>query len=275
MKALYIKGIITALVCLGSFCARPPEEPKFDNPVDPKGDNYTDPYAIITSAPAEGETLTVDNAPISWAGIDHVQDFNYSIDGKNWSGWTDATSALFDDLTEGPKTFYIYARYATGDSSDVPVTRTFVVDIIQGPALQLGPKNISVTRGDVFEVEVIADGVDSLMLANVEINYYSHILEVKDVSKGDFLLANGGYVVLLDTTAADTATDQDTIRIETGVSLGNPDYVTGTGVIAEITFEAKNVGNDTLTFTNSCRFKTSRQSDITIINTEYSPVIVQ
>jgi hypothetical protein len=127
----------------------------------------------------------------------------------------------------------------------------------------------------IFDVKVIVDDVDSLMTANVEIIYNSSILQVRDVSKGDFLMQNGGYVVLFDTTRYDTTADNDTLLIETGVGgWADPEYVDGTGVIATITFQSIGLGKFGLTFTDQCTLLTSRQSGKQILFTDSTTVHV-
>lgn len=93
----------------------------------------TPPETTITSGPgAQACSLPVS---FVWVGADNfwpssALEYQWRIDGGNWSAWSSATSRAFAQLDEGSHTFEVVARDPFGNIDPTPASRTFVVDTV-------------------------------------------------------------------------------------------------------------------------------------------------
>jgi len=213
---------------------------------------------VFIESPEEGTILATSEVTFVWRGGDDVRNFTYRLDDEEWSPWTVNTRTTVPCLDEGSHTFWLAGQYPDEGAKSDTLKRTFTVDAVKGPAIRIRPMCISASLGEEFEVEVIAEEVTDLMLAHIVMTFDPSVLEVLDVSRGDFLATN---VALPDTILkpvvflekSDYAAGR--IDISTGVAIGDPPGVNGTGQIARITFRARSTGKAELGFAPNTEFR--------------------
>ena len=136
-------------------------------------------------------------------------------------------------------------------SFDNPLDLTTAEELnIEFPAVVFYPDSIPMEAGSSAQLQVFAMEVTGLSGAHIQINYEQQKLNLKSVSKGEFLnsLIDPGFFVKNDTTEGLL----DIYTISFGVdSLKN---VTGTGSLAIVEFEATAPGKIILEYTDKCEF---------------------
>ena len=136
-------------------------------------------------------------------------------------------------------------------SFDNPLDLTTAEELnIELPAVVFYPDSIPMEAGSSAQLQVFAMEVTGLSGAHIQINYEQQKLNLKSVSKGEFLnsLIDPGFFVKNDTTEGLL----DIYTISFGVdSLKN---VTGTGSLAIVEFEATAPGKIILEYTDKCQF---------------------
>ena len=121
---------------------------------------------------------------------------------------------------------------------------------IELPAVVFYPDSIPMEAGSSAQLQVFAMEVTGLSGAHIQINYEHQKLNLKSVTKGEFLnsLIDPGFFFKNDTTEGLL----DIYTISFGVdSLKN---VTGTGSLAVVEFEATAPGKIILEYTDKCQF---------------------
>lgn len=106
------------------------------------------------------------------------------------------------------------------------------------PILSFDSTTSTLTVGEVITVDIVATDVTNLMYYNVEVGYDSSILKVLDVNPGIFL---GKNYFGFNLSVANEIRD---------LHAWNSSGVTGTGVLASVTFKALSVGSSPLTYLN-------------------------
>ncbi len=136
-------------------------------------------------------------------------------------------------------------------SFDNPLDLTTAEELnIELPAVVFYPDSIPMEAGSSAQLQVFAMEVTGLSGAHIQINYEQQKLNLKSVSKGEFLnsLIDPGFFFNNDTTEGLL----DIYTISFGVdSLNN---VTGTGSLAVVEFEATAPGKIILEYTDKCEF---------------------
>ena len=110
------------------------------------------PLAQIESGPADGSTLTVDNASFTWSGTDpdgSISQYEVDLDGPSATSYTtNQTSAPFNNLADGSYTFCVRAQDNDGNWSEWSCS-SFTINQAASPMVQIetGPD-----EGDVLSV---------------------------------------------------------------------------------------------------------------------------
>ncbi len=122
--------------------------------------------------------------------------------------------------------------------------------LAQGATVSLSPANGSVDLGHTIKVSIRLDNVSDLYGAEVHLTFDPTLLEVVDtddqaagvqIAAGTFLAAD---------FVAQNAADNTAGKIDFAISQMPPhDPVTGSGTLAEITFQGKGVGTSDIAFT--------------------------
>jgi len=108
------------------------------------------PNTSITSGPTG--TIDYDDVSFGWNGSDNqttLEDlvFSYFLEGTddNYGPWTSSTQKSYDNLQEGPYTFYVKSKDLAGNVDQSPASRSFTIDIDQ-------PQNNILTYIEEFEI---------------------------------------------------------------------------------------------------------------------------
>jgi hypothetical protein len=113
------------------------------------------------------------------------------------------------------------------------------------PAVVIDPPSQVVTMGDYFTVDVMARNVTNVAAYEFTLQFDPNVLVLSGVSNGSFLGSTGRPVFC----PAPTIDDE---RIRFGcVSSGSAPGASGTGLLAEITFQASGLGTSRLDFSAS------------------------
>ena len=118
------------------------------------------------------------------------------------------------------------------------------------PILSFDVSNTSPLVGDTITVDIVANDVTDLVAFNLDIGFDSSIIGVNTVDPGPFL-GSGVFPALSDFTGVipfDTSTPGEIQNINDSI-LGHFG-VTGSGVLATISFDALNIGTSSLDFLN-------------------------
>ena len=146
-------------------------------------------------------------------------------------------------------------------SFDNPLDLTTVKELnIELPAVIFYPDSIPMEVGSSTQLQVFAMEVTGLSGAHIQIDYEQQKLNLKSVSKGEFLnsLVDPGFFFKNDTTEGLL----DIYTISFGVdSLKN---VTGTGSLAIVEFEAIAPGKIILEYTDKCELVDQNDDPIEI-----------
>ena len=267
MRKPIIVGVATAFLAM--VACQSPDAPDLGNPLDPSDPNYTPPSTAIATGPEDAATVTEADVTFTWRGSDRVSEYRYQWDDGEWSDWGAATSATLELLDEGEHAFGVAGRYPTGAEQPLPTTRAFVVDAVKGPALMFRPRKVTATVGDTFTVDLMAEEVDDLMLAHVVVEYDDDALTLDSVKQGDFLAGAGGAVVFLDEAAPGR------ILVDVGVAEGDPAGVSGTGVLATLSFRASGATTSALDIPAGAALRDPSNAPTSLLETPPGMVVVE
>ena len=120
---------------------------------DKAGNKASDSFTVTvadSTAPdtqiLSGPTGWINNrsATFSWSGSDLVTGkanlvYSYKLDDNAWSAYSGDTSVTLQGLAEGPHTFYVRAKDASGNADPSEATQAFKVDTIAPEIRDLGP----------------------------------------------------------------------------------------------------------------------------------------
>lgn len=252
-------------------CLEAPQKPELHNPLSEP------PETTILEGPDEGETVRSAQVGFRWQGNTRfVREFQYRLDGSAWSTWGPGTSATLV-LDEGEHTFEVKSRIppeqdVPGIEEVVPELRgPFVVDALQGPALWLSPRQVSVKVGETVALKVMAEEVTDLMLAHLEVRYDQTRLNWVEAQAGTFLGLNGAEV--LEFEKPDQARALGILDL--GAAGGQPHGVSGSGVLAELRFRATARGNAEVRLGDSTQVRDSVNLPLGLKGMESCAVVVE
>ena len=248
-------------ILFGMSCSEP--ELVLDNELDPGNPDFIPPETSIIS-PVDGTELNQHSQiNVIWEGNADDMEFQYSLDDDDWSDWSSLTVTTLNYLDEGSHIFFVQGRHASGLVEEWPDTLNISVDAIDGPSLRIEYLYTEVAQLATFTVDVVAEDVELVAAAGIVLEYNGDALELQDVVMGDFFSLNGGDIIYFDTLATSAGTT--TLQLDVGTYGGEPEYVTGTGVIATLEFMAKTSGEYEIEFSDET---TLRKSDNATISTD-------
>jgi general secretion pathway protein D len=111
-----------------------------------------------------------------------------------------------------------------------------------GAKFSLDPAATTQKAGATFAVNVVLSGAQNAFSVPLQLNYDPKILQVVNVSKGDFLSQDGQAVAVVDRDDDSTGTLQVTASRPPGAS-----GISGQGTVVTLTFMAKAAGQSVLT----------------------------
>jgi hypothetical protein len=259
-----IAELVIIIVLLGipfymiGGCDRP--ELEFSNPLDPVSSEYILPDAKITAGPEEGSKVNTPEVTFQWAKDALPIEYSYQLDNGEWSEWTKEFSYTTPELDEGLHSFSVKSRNSNRiDEETTPITRTFTMDAVEGPALMMKARYITVNEGADFVVQLMAEEVTDLMLVHIILTYDASMLRVSSIEQRDFLATNGGTVVFFEDSS-----DPGEIEITAGVGISDPPGIEGTGAIVQLTFRALRNGRTDIRIGETSEFRDSDNVKISI-----------
>lgn len=194
------------------------------------------PTIEFTIAPSDGEVLNVSRVELAWTGRDKegaALEYSYRVDSSDWSSWAKDTSLTLEDVTEGKHSFEVKARDDLGQESQV-IGRSFVVDAVKGPAAMLSPYYISASKDQEIKLELILDDARDVLGGRFVLRYDKDKIEFIEVTEGEFFKKNGAMTAFLKVLKK----EEGLIDLNISALGGSPPTITGSGVVAKITFKA-------------------------------------
>ena len=239
-----------------------------DNPFDPGNPDYEPPEVVLTSL-QEGETINEYDITLAWSGNENVIEYRWKFEDDEWVDWADITSVDWHYLDEGQHSFSLQSRYATGDTSSI-LTRSFIVDAVEGPALMFYPRAHFVSTNTVVTFQILAEEVSNLTAAEFSIIYDPADLQIISVTQGALFIASEESIFH---TEYDNSTGMLSVL---AASLGgNEPSVSGTGVLIEIQINVISATSSELTFSGSEVFRDPENNNITILESVDGLVVVE
>ncbi len=244
---LMVSGLLFACDAMN-----PVEEITFKNPVDPGADPgiFVVPDTRITGGPGNDDTVFSNEVTFTWdAGDDErAMLFQIRITGvgwpDTWSDWGGERSLFLGNLDETNYIFEVRCGLDPGSGDpehqdDTPASVSFNVDAMQGPALRMTPTRQVLDINNTFSVDIVAEDVSDLTMAQIRITFDSNLLQYDNYSYGSLLTSNGGNPMQFD---PDIDQNAGFVEFSFGIAGGSPLGVSGTGVILTINFRATNSG---------------------------------
>ena len=257
--AIFFSLTIGLLSCSDSL-----EDPAQNNPLDPDNPSFIPPFTTLISGPSEGEIIDTADVTFIWRGIRGDSEYSYRLVDSVWSDWSVDTIVSFTFLDELEYLFEVKSRYLSGIEEEQPKSINFIVDAVQGPSFTFFKRHNFVETDEIFTVTILAENVEDLFAAQIQIEYNSGKLEVMDVvgrdAETDFLRKNGGDVILF----SEIDSDLSLIIIDIGIWSGDPAGVSGTGALIDIHFKALNSGSTHLRFNRDSQMRSPSNIPITI-----------
>ena len=159
--------------------------PTQDNPLDPGNEDYVEPTITFVGDISNGDTIYSESITLGWDGNELVTEYRYKLDEFPWADWSSENFATLDYLDEGQHNISIQSRYLSGDTSAV-INLSFIVDAVDGPSLMFFPRRHIVSQGDTVIFKILAEEVNSLMAAEIHIDFDPSKIEIISISQGSF-----------------------------------------------------------------------------------------
>jgi len=237
---MYILPTLIVLFLLG--CSEP--ELTLDNEFDPSNPNFIPPETSIlyTSPPLIGNVSSVNSIIVHFEGNDVNMDFQYKIDNKEWSGWSEQPFATFNFLDEGEHLVLVKGRYLSGTVEENADSISFVVDAIKGNSLRIDRLQTEVNELETFTIDIVAEEVVGLSGAGISIFYNSNALSLSGDSLlvGPFLSQNDQNVISFYSISESVG--YTTVLLNMATLDPDFNFVSGTGVVATLEFTANSNG---------------------------------
>jgi hypothetical protein len=93
-------------------------------------------------------------------------------------------------------------------------------------------KKEGIAKGDELEADLLIEDVNDLMACHFELGFDPKMIELVSIEKGKFLSQDGGQVVFL------SEIKKERVELNIGILGGNPQGISGSGVIARLKFKA-------------------------------------
>jgi len=231
-----------------------------DNPFDLNNPYYIKPSVEIIQGPEDNAILDRDSIYFEWQGSKDEMLFKYyDLMNESWSGWSNNKSVLFVYLDEGHYSFLLKGKYISGDSTDNPVTLNFEIDAILGPSVRLVKKYNQVAVNSTFYLDIIADGIDTTLAAEIIIDYDPDYVECQQFILGTFYGSIDNQIAF------------DSINVETGTFIldvgcyGRDQYAHGSGLIGKMVFRALQNSNCEININKKSSFRILENCSLTNI----------
>lgn len=250
---------------IGISCSEP--ELELDNEFDPENPDYIAPETTIlyTTPVLDGTLLNVNSVNVTWEGNDDDMEFQYSLDSAPWSEWSSIPTASFNYLDEGDHSLLVRGRYASGTEEEYPDTLEFEVDAIQGPSLRIYQLFTEVLETELFTIEIMAEQVNALSGAGITLRFPTSSLSLigDTISLGSFFSDYQEKIIYFYSEEQSAGTTTFQLDIAT---IDDQEYVSGTGVIAVLEFEAQSAGTYSLEFDDNLTTLRNANNDVIPIN---------
>ncbi|MFC1544445.1 cohesin domain-containing protein [Gemmatimonadota bacterium] len=236
--------LIVALAVLAGCEAILPTVPDLepDNPLDPDSPSFVIPETTLLSGPSEGETVNTSGVTFSWEGNAGATVFQTRFTGEDWTTWSPTKTRSLEYLEEGLYQFEVRSGYPNAGGGATyydltPASVNFTVDAVPASSVRLSPLLVETGISSTFDVLVVAEDVEDLMGARLELRFGPAALQCTAVEIGGFLSSNSGTV--LSQTFTDNALGS--IGINLAVAGASPSGVSGSGILAIVRFQALSV----------------------------------
>lgn len=216
----------------------------------------------IVSGPEEGSEVAEPLVTFQWEGSNSlVNEFSYRYMPyqENWSVWSSDVSITLDHLDQGDYVFEVKGRYEPGNEDDTPARRSFTVDI-PGPGMLMKPFRQKTVMGEEFNIYVIADDVEDLVLAHLVLKFDPSKLQAVDANPGEiFQSYPPAFFKTIDNSGGIVDISISSIGAE-------PSRFSGTGAIAAIRFKSLSVGESSVDFDRESEFRDSKNKPVLVLN---------
>lgn len=256
---------LSIMLCFMVSCSSQDDLKPPTNPYDPNNPDYEVPIADVTGTVSDGAVLDTSAVTLTWRGNSTAYEYSYQLyfseNGySEWSDWTLDTCATLRYLDEGAYMFLLRAR----TNQTVPVVGDnrvfhFGVDAIKGPALRIFPLYYALTVGKEGEIELMAEEVDSLMGAELHVEFDPAIIRVEDVLYSPFL-----YDEELGISFREIDNEVGTVKIVVVRGSGAQPTVSGTGTLAILEVTGLAAGSTEIRLTESCAYRNADNEAIGI-----------
>ena len=213
------------------------------NPLDPENNpDFEAPETTITVTDLDGSTLDTSSVTIDFEGNDLVVEYAYSLNGGDYSDWTNSTSVTYDYLDEGAYTFSVKGRYITGDEDETPAIANFSVDMVGDNGIRAYPLLTEI--GTATDVNIHAEVVEDLVFFSFQIQYDPAVLTIdaSAITRGSLISGITDYAFLPKSIS--------TGLIEISYTALGSSGVSGTGSLANITLSGNAEGSSSLQIIN-------------------------
>jgi len=211
--------------------------------------------------PAEGDTLGIDRATLTWQGSEQDFQFEYymiywdqsdiPVDYIEPSGYTPFTGIVLENLDEGRYEFNLKGLNNGIESG--PISLNFYVNAVTGPTL-LFFKTKTVTYVDTLDsISINMEDVDSLSEFKIALVIDPAFLEIQDITRGELVSSLGEFNApeYSDTTFITRESSTGNIIVSSGIVVSmtsNNGSISGSGEVLKIAFRPKIKGVTELEF---------------------------
>lgn len=214
----------------------------------------------IISGPDDGSVVTEPSVSFQFHGANKiVKEFSYRCSPlqENWSLWSSDTSITLNYLDQGNYVFEVKGRYEPGNEDNTPARVAFTVNF-PGPGLIMKPLRQKTILGQEFNVEVVADDVEGVMLAHLILSFDPSKIQAIDVTPGStFQDVPPAFFKAIDNLWG-------SIDISISTIGATPLKISGTGTIIIIKFKTLTTGESSINFDSKSEFRDSSNKTINI-----------
>ena len=214
-----------------------------DNELDPQNPDYAPPETEIlknnTFPPIVEGVLVENSLLVTWEGNDDDMEFQYQLDFGTWSNWSSSTNTMLTYLDEGAHIFLVQSRYVSGTIEESPDTLEFTVDAVDGASLRIHQLYTDTTPNEDFSIDVYAEEVSAITGASMTINYGTEGMSLDTLIVGNFLSIYSQDIICFYSTVESAGLT--TLQVDMA-TIGEDEYVSGTGILFTLHFTANNAG---------------------------------
>jgi len=229
-----IRLFIFLLLIFVSGCDETPLE--LNNDLDPSNPDHIPPNieSIYTTPGMVNGIINANSVTIQYEGNIEDLEFQYQLDGTEWSDWSSEPRVTLNFLDEGSHIFLVQCRYLSGEIEVNPDTLQFEIDAIDGPSIRIFPLLTEISNGEEFNIEIWAEEVVNVAAMEIVLRYDMQMLEItqENIAIGDYFSQNGGSII--DFISIEEQGDYGEITINIGVYSGEPGSVSGSGPVISI-----------------------------------------